>query len=123
MPKPSADQIMSAIYRYYRLVDQGDVDSVVKLFAENAIYERPGYDPMIGRDQLDKFYGSQRIIDSGQHTVVKMLVNSSYVAVEGEFAGRLKDGGTVDLRFADFFVVNDGLLIEARNTYFFSPLV
>ncbi|MFE9363417.1 nuclear transport factor 2 family protein [Streptomyces sp. NPDC006978] len=116
-------QIAERVRRYYALVDDGDVQAVVGLFADHAVYERPGYAPIVGWDGLDAFYRGQRVIDSGSHTVLKLVVSSLDAAVEGEFRGRLKDGREVDLRFADFFRLNGELLIEMRNTYFFAPLV
>ncbi|MFE2358885.1 nuclear transport factor 2 family protein [Streptomyces parvulus] len=116
-------QITERVRRYYALVDDGDVEGVVGLFADRAVYERPGYDPIVGREGLDAFYRGLRVIDSGRHRVVTLVVGSHDAAVEGEFRGRLKDGSEVELRFADFFRLNGELLIEVRNTYFFSPLV
>lgn len=120
---PLTDQVTETIRRYYKLVDRGDVDGLVELFAERAVYQRPGYAPIVGRIQLDEFYSNQRMIDSGRHAVVKIVVDAGNVAVEGTFAGTLKDGSEVGLRFADFFVVDENLLIRARNTYFFTPMV
>ncbi|WP_406150576.1 nuclear transport factor 2 family protein [Streptomyces sp. NBC_01012] len=117
------EQIAERIHRYYALVDDGDVQGVVGLFARRAVYERPGYDPIVGRDGLDAFYRGQRVIDRGCHTVVKLVVGAHDAAVEGGFRGTLKDGSEVELRFADFFRLDDDLLFEVRNTYFFSPMV
>ncbi|MFC8571192.1 nuclear transport factor 2 family protein [Streptomyces sp. NPDC057245] len=117
------EQIAERVRRYYALVDDGDVRGVVGLFADRAVYERPGYEPIVGRDGLDAFYRGERVIDTGSHTVVSLVVGTGDAAVEGEFHGTLKDGSEVDLRFADFFRLNEDLLFEARNTYFFSPMV
>ncbi|MGW8063894.1 nuclear transport factor 2 family protein [Streptomyces ziwulingensis] len=117
------EQIAERVRRYYALVDDGDVQGVVGLFADRAVYERPGYEPIVGRDGLDAFYRGRRVIDAGTHTVVRLVVGPGDAAVEGEFRGRLKDGSEVDLRFADFFRLNEDLLFEVRNTYFFSPMV
>ncbi|NEA32493.1 nuclear transport factor 2 family protein [Streptomyces sp. SID13031] len=120
---PSATQITEKLHDYYTMVDSGDIDGLVNLFAPGATYQRPGYDPIVGRRELHSFYSSQRVIQSGHHTIVKILVDASDVAVEGEFEGRLKNGQTVELRFADFFRVDEELFFDVRNTYFFSPLV
>ncbi|WP_432160180.1 nuclear transport factor 2 family protein [Streptomyces sp. NRRL F-5630] len=117
------DQITERVRRYYTLVDDGDVQGVVGLFADSAVYERPGYDPIVGRDGLDAFYRGWRVIDSGSHTVVALVVGASEAAVEGRFRGTLKDGSEVDLRFADFFRFDDDLLFVVRTTYFFAPMV
>lgn len=117
------ERIAGRVRRYYTLVDAGDVDSLVRLFAPGATYRRPGYDPIAGHDGLDAFYRTQRVIESGRHTVVSLIVEGNGVAVEGEFHGTLKDGTQADLRFADFFRLDDDLLFETRQTYFFAPMV
>ncbi|MEU0131322.1 MULTISPECIES: nuclear transport factor 2 family protein [unclassified Streptomyces] len=117
------EQIAERVHRYYALVDDGDVPGVVRLFSAHAVYERPGYDPIVGREGLDAFYRRQRVIDRGSHTVLRLVVGPQDAAVEGEFRGTLKDGSEVDLRFADFFRLDDDLLFELRNTYFFSAAV
>lgn len=108
--------------RYYELVDRNDVDGVVALFAVNAVYERPGYDPLLGRNGIDAFYRSDRVIAYGKHTLAKVVVNGDDVAVEGAFSGVLRDGTRVDVRFADFFQIRDHEFAQ-RRTYFFAPSV
>jgi steroid Delta-isomerase len=122
-PSPEPELIANRIRHYYALVDNGDVDGVVRLFARGATYWRPGYEPIVGHSELNTFYRTQRVIRSGQHRIAKLLIDRNYAAVEGEFRGVLKDGSKVDLRFADFFRLDDELLFDVRNTYFFSPLV
>ncbi|MEV5161088.1 nuclear transport factor 2 family protein [Streptomyces sp. NPDC053728] len=117
------EQITERVHRYYALVDDGDVPGVVRLFSDRAVYERPGYAPIVGREGLDAFYRGQRVIDRGSHTVLRLVVGPQDAAVEGQFRGTLKDGSEVDLRFADFFRLGEHLLFEVRNTYFFSALV
>lgn len=123
MPGSDMTPIADRVHRYYSLVDDGDVQGVVGLFARDAVYRRPGYAPIIGQDGLDAFYRSERVIVSGCHTVHRLIAGLHEAAVEGEFRGRLKDGSEVDLRFADFFRLDKNLFFDVRNTYFFSPLV
>ncbi|WP_228562315.1 nuclear transport factor 2 family protein [Catenulispora rubra] len=123
MPMPTREQIARQIRRYYSLTDQGEIPTVIALFAPGATYCRPGYPPLVGRDRLAVFYHSQRVIDYGIHTVSQLVIDGHTAAVEGEFEGTLRDGMAVALRFADFFEVNEDLLFEVRNTYFFTPLV
>lgn len=37
------------VRRYYDLVDAGETDALVGLFAEDAVYLRPGYEPLVGQ--------------------------------------------------------------------------
>jgi ketosteroid isomerase-like protein/uncharacterized protein YciI len=107
---------------YYSTVDTAGPEDVVALFAPEAVYRRPGYDDFRGRPALLEFYASHRVIAHGAHAVASLLVSGDSVAVEGNFEGTLRSGAEARLRFADFFRVADGLIVE-RNTYFSAPLV
>ncbi|MFD6889358.1 nuclear transport factor 2 family protein [Streptomyces sp. NPDC059957] len=117
----SAD--VEKVHTYYRLVDAGDIDGLTALFAPDAVYHRPGYPPLEGRAELDRFYRGERVISHGRHTVTAVTAADGDVAVQGGFQGELRDGSTVSLRFADFFTLAPDGLITRRDTYFFSPLV
>ncbi|GLZ77545.1 hypothetical protein Afil01_23520 [Actinorhabdospora filicis] len=111
------------VRRYYDLVDADDVPGLIALFATDAVYHRPGYAPLVGHGDLNRFYTADRVIVSGRHTVTSLVTGEHEVAVMGEFAGVLKDGREVALRFADFFTLDERLLFARRDTYFFAPLV
>lgn len=112
-----------AVHRYYTLVDSGDVDGLVGLFAPQAVYRRPGYEPLVGRDDLRAFYQGERVIDSGVHSVEQTVVGEDAVAVHGTFEGVLKDGSKTSLRFADFYTFDADGRFASRDTFFFAPLV
>ena len=112
-----------AVLRYYTAVDNGDIDGLLTLFASDAVYHRPGYEPLVGRADLEEFYLRQRVIDTGRHQVEFLLEDDSRVAVYGTFAGTLNDGTTVRIRFSDFFCLRDDGLFERRDTFFFLPAV
>lgn len=116
-------ELYSRVKRYYELVDEGDVSGLLELFAPDAVYERPGYPPFKGRGQLEAFYSGDRVIVDGKHTLRHVVAGSDTVATHGDFAGVLKDGSEVSLRFADFFVVADDGRFSRRDTFFFSPMV
>lgn len=116
---------------YYYRVDQGDIEGVLDLFEENAVYHRPGYPPMTGRGALDRFYRYERMIVSGEHRIESLVVSHDdssggenlRVVVQGMFEGKLKNGDRTRLRFADFFSMSHRHLIQHRQTYFFTALV
>lgn len=112
----------AAVWKYYERVDAHDVDGLLQVFTEDAWYERPGYGRFCGRQELRDFYGSSRLIQTGSHTLRNVIQHDDRVAVEGRFAGRLKDGSSVEADFADFFLL-DRDLIQERRTYFHSPLI
>lgn len=111
------------VRRYYELVDNRDVDNLVALFGPDAVYHRPGYDPLRGRDQLRRFYLEQRVIREGKHTLDAVIVSGAEVAVQGSFHGVVRDGKIVDARFADFFTIGSDGTFSRRDTFFFAPLI
>jgi len=111
------------VRRYYRMVDGNDVDGLLALFATDAVYARPGYERLRGRAEIRAFYTGQRVIERGEHTLDCLVAEGDRVAVHGEFVGTLRDGRSVRLRFADFFVVDDEGLFTRRDTFFFAPLI
>ncbi|MEV8393805.1 nuclear transport factor 2 family protein [Streptomyces sp. NPDC057539] len=124
MTESSPTEVNEARVReYYRLVDADDVLGLVSLFAEDAVYRRPGYEPMRGHTGLTAFYTGERVIESGRHTVATVVARGDQVAVNGVFEGVLKDGRQVHLEFADFFLLNGERRFSRRDTYFFAPLV
>ncbi|UNO41480.1 nuclear transport factor 2 family protein [Streptomyces sp. MST-110588] len=114
---------VSRVQEYYRLVDADDVPGLIALFTEDAVYRRPGYEPMRGHDGLRAFYSGERVIKSGRHTVTTVVADGDRIAVNGTFEGVLKDGREVSLEFADFFVLDGEHRFTRRDTYFFAPLV
>ena len=111
------------VNRYYTLVDTGRFDELVALFAPDAVYERPGYEALAGREALADFYRSRRVIEQGRHRLTRVVVDGENAVAEGTFAGTLRGGDEVSLRFSDFFTVGADGLFSHRVTYFFSELV
>jgi len=123
-PYSSPEQQAEALVRrYYECVDAGDVAGLIALFAPDAQYHRPGYEPLVGHAALRRFYQGERVIAEGRHTVSELLVAGFKVAVHGEFHGVLHSGDRVGLRFADFFRLTPELTFARRDTFFFAPLV
>jgi ketosteroid isomerase-like protein len=114
---------VSAVRRYYMLVDADDVMGLIGLFAPDARYHRPGYQPLTGRRELERFYREDRVIAKGAHTLTAIVAADRDVAVQGEFSGVLRDGRKASLRFADFFSFGADGLIARRDTFFFTPSV
>lgn len=114
---------VSAVRRYYALVDSGDVTGLIGLFAPDARYHRPGYQPLTGRRELERFYREDRVIANGAHSLTAIVADDRDVAVQGEFSGVLRDGRQASIRFADFFSFGADGLIARRDTYFFAPSV
>lgn len=123
MVDPIAAQ--ASVRAYYEAVDADDVETLIGLFAPDATYERPGYDPFVGHDALRAFYTGDRVIASGRHTLDAVVVEESgvQVACHGRFEGTLKDGSSASLRFADFYVLDAEGRFARRTTFFHTAAV
>ena len=113
----------SVIRTYYDFVDANCIEDMLALFDDQAIYRRPGYDPLNGKSMLRSFYNSERLIEHGSHQITRMIIQGCYAAVVGCFEGKLKSGSRVNVRFSDFFSVNEKRLIVERDTFFFAPSI
>jgi ketosteroid isomerase-like protein len=113
----------NAVRRYYELVDEGDVPGLVALFDEDAVYHRPGYPPLRGKEELTRFYSGQRVIKEGRHTLEALVAADDGVAVHGHFKGVLHSGEAAETRFADFFRFAPDGTFSRRDTFFFVPLI
>jgi ketosteroid isomerase-like protein len=118
-PAAEAGQV---VQRYYAAVDHNDIQALLALFTDDAVYRRPGYPTFVGRDALARFYGSTRVIASGRHSLETIIAEPAEVAVRGSFKGHSRDGHPLAVRFADFFRIKNGMILE-RNSYFDAPAI
>ena len=114
--------MIETVHDYYAAVDSGDVEAVLSLFAQDCVYERPGYAPLLGHGDMRRFYSEDRVIAEGKHTITTVVEQGTLCAVEGGFEGVLKSGKQVSIRFSDFFEMA-GDVIARRRSYFFTPSV
>ncbi|MEP1536567.1 MAG: nuclear transport factor 2 family protein [Paracoccaceae bacterium] len=110
------------IERLFRNIDGRDWSSLNVMLADDVVYERPGYAPLVGRDSVMNFYEEVRIIKTGQHTVHDVLANENKLSYYGHFAGTSKAGESLDVGFCDVCDVRDNLL-KHRKTFFYVPAV
>lgn len=106
----------------YRFIDAGDWDSLTGMLHRDVVYERPGYDPLIGRERVMRFYREERVVASGRHELYGLLHEPDRAACWGRMQGTHRNGSPVDVQFADVFSFEVGQ-IRARRSYFFSPAV
>ncbi|WP_409483982.1 nuclear transport factor 2 family protein [Arsenicicoccus dermatophilus] len=118
---PTPPAVPETVARYFELVDAGETEALVQLFTPDATYERPGYPPIVGHEGLRAFYGGERVIASGRHTLTHAVVAGDEVAVQGTFRGVRRDGAALDLRFGDFYTLAGDRIVR-RTTYFYAPL-
>jgi ketosteroid isomerase-like protein len=107
----------AVVYEYYTHIDVGDLSAALSCFAPDAVYRRPGYAALTGRESIEDYYRSTRIIGRGQHDIEAVIASDDEVAVRGAFRGVSHAGEPLSVRFADFWRFSERLVIE-RNTYF-----
>ncbi|MEM6935905.1 MAG: nuclear transport factor 2 family protein [Pseudomonadota bacterium] len=105
----------SKVIKYYNRVDAGDVDWVINLFAEDAVYDRAS-EVYKDRTAIEQFYRSERKID-GRHTLTNVASSNDTVLVDGEFQGCGADGSSKKIGFADCWRFNEAGKVTSRNTY------
>jgi ketosteroid isomerase-like protein len=118
------DEVMSELFitRMFATIDARRWSELADFFTADAIYERPGYAPIIGFPALDHFYRDVRIIVAGQHRIERMMGGRETAACWGRFVGAGKDGKPLDERFADVYELRDGR-VARRTSYFFRPAI
>jgi ketosteroid isomerase-like protein len=121
--RTSDSAALRQVHLLYQLVDAGDAAGIAQLLAPDAVYHRPGYEPMVGRERVFQFYHRERIIAEGRHLLETMIADEFQVAVNGQFLGTLRNGNPVELRFADFFEMDEHALIVSRRTFYFTHTV
>lgn len=117
-----ARELRAVINAYFRHVDANDFDAVVALFESKAIYERPGYAPIDGLDQLRRFYANDRVVGSGRHQIEGVIVEADVACAWGSFSGLSRAGGELNERWCDVYEFVNAQ-ISHRRTHFFRPAV
>lgn len=112
-----------AVRCYYRLVDANNIEGLLLLFAADSEYRRPGFAPLHGRKDLERFYRQDRQIARGAHSIIDLVSTADRTAVQGNFVGDLHSGKHIEFGFSDFFAFDDEGRFRERETYFSTPLV
>ena len=106
----------------FRTIDDKEWKNLNIIFHQDIIYERPGYQPLIGINCVKNFYENERLVLLGQHQIEQMIVVGNQGACWGQIIGTKKDGSIIDELFADVYHFRDHLII-ARRSYFFRPAI
>ncbi|GAB97339.1 ketosteroid isomerase-like protein [Kineosphaera limosa] len=112
-----------AVQGYYDALDADDMESVLEFFSGDVLYQRPGYQRMVGIDDVRRYYEQGRLIAPGRHVLRTLVVEGNNVAAHGEYEGDLKEGGRRTVGFAAFFVFDGNGRAAEHTTYFFTPSV
>jgi ketosteroid isomerase-like protein len=106
----------------FKNIDNRDFDNLRDFFTDDVVYERPGYEPLRGIDDLLHFYREVRVIAVGKHGLTRVVVDDESGASWGRFTGTHRNGKDLDVRFADVYTFENGK-IKTRASYFFEPSV
>lgn len=121
--KPSGISMSADFIRnMFRTIDSRDWDGLYVAFGEDMVYERPGYEQLVGYERVKRFYRDERAILSGKHLIEGIVLDDDSGACWGRLIGKHKNGTAVDERFADAYTFEDGK-IKTRRSYFFRPAV
>ena len=93
----------------FRAIDARDWDALGTLFHPDFRYDRPGLAPLLGKDEVLRFYREIRSIH-GAHQLETVVSDGDHGACWGRFVGAKSDGTPLDLQFADCYGFRDGLL-------------
>lgn len=119
---------LQQVKQYYNNIDTNEVDAVIAMFADDATYERTGWDPLKGQEAIAHFYREVRQI-RGKHSIASSDImdgDPNKVFVEGSFSGT-KPGKVnpnipelVDVSFTDEWHFNDDGKVIYRQSIIFT---
>lgn len=116
-----ADGTLSGTVRgMFAAIDAADWEALERCFHPDVVYERPGLEPLVGRDRLLRYYREERPIVRGRHDLEHVVVQDGAGASWGRLEAVLADGTEAAEGFADVYEFADGL-IRRRRTHFFRP--
>jgi ketosteroid isomerase-like protein len=119
-----SQEITTAIQSMFELIDSAQWPELEKHFHDDVLYFRPGYEPIIGLNDLLDFYMNRRIIMKGKHILETFCSarDGNTVSAVGSFTGVDKQGKALKVRFCDIYQIESGK-IRRRETFFDRPAV
>ncbi len=119
--------------RLYELFAEDEIDGAAELFDSDCTHVMPSGEQSM--DQWKAFTAAfRRALTDGHMDVAHVVESDDAVAVEGRLKGTFEQaleisqgdieptGKPIDLRFADFFRVSDGKIVEAWNNFDFMSM-
>ncbi len=107
----------AAVGEYYRRVDQQDLDWIIELFDDAAVYRRAGttYE---GASSIANFFRNERLI-RGVHTLRAVMPDKSgsVVTAVGNFSGVGERGDPRDVDFVDLWTFQGAGRVIRRETF------
>jgi len=118
---PSAESLSAAVQSYIRALNEGDLDAIVALYAEDAEVEDPvGSTPKRGLTEIRDFYAKslQLQLQVELEGIIRVVANEAAFAFSVSFEHQ---GHTTTIRPIDVFRFDSfGLIVQMRA--YFGPL-
>ena len=108
------------VQEFYRAVDAGNTDAVLRLLAEDVEWTVPGATPYAGqrrgRDEVRRFFSSlERVAVLEEFDLRELIGQGDQVVAFGQERLRARDTGThVEQRWAHAFTIRDGKIAAVR---------
>lgn len=105
------------IKAYYPKIDSSDIDWVVSLFADDAVYERADA-KYVNKEEIKDFFAKERKI-RGRHVIEDLWPDEEArrVVAIGRFEGVGAEGDPRSVGFADVWEFNDQQKVTRRRTF------
>ncbi len=104
------------IKKYYKAIDESDLDTALSLFSEDISYQR-GSQLIVGKKDLEDFYHKHRLIKEGEHEIEEIKTDGLSTTVKGRFTGRLKSEEQVQIKFEDIFEFADQKIVKRKTIF------
>jgi steroid delta-isomerase-like uncharacterized protein len=117
-------QARETVERFYELFAAGRIAESTALYAEDCITVMPGAGGLSQSEHEQMGHAFKTAAPDARMVIEKVVENGEEIVVVGRFAGTHTgpmvspsgeipaSGNTLDLRFADYFRVRDGLVVD-----------
>lgn len=113
---------MNLLQEMFQAIDSKEWSVLPRFFAAEAVYERPGYEPLRGLDVILRFYTNERIVRDGCHHIEGFVLHENLASCWGTFDGVSHDGQELHERFSDVYEIGEEKIVH-RRTHFFRPAI
>jgi uncharacterized protein len=92
-----------------------DHAQILSCLTDDVEWEIPGMFHSKGKAAFDKEIENEAFVGRPEIVVTRMIEEADVVAVEGSVRARKRDGGVLDLRFCDVFVMQAGKIKQLTS--------
>jgi ketosteroid isomerase-like protein len=110
------------IRKMFASIDAMDWATLQDLLHPEVVYERPGFEPLVGSERVMRFYRVERAITRSTHHIEGVVTDDGRGAAWGKADCELADGRWTTIGFAEIYHLANGL-IRLRRTHFYVPAV